>query len=68
MAKHWSLEEDKIVLENAIQDDMHLRRSFKKSAKKLNRTPEAVCTRYYKLINNPLIQHNERISVSKRQC
>jgi hypothetical protein len=56
MAKHWTLEEDKIVLKNAIQDDMHLRRSFKKSAKKLNRTPEAVCTRYYKIINKPLIQ------------
>jgi hypothetical protein len=64
MAKHWSLEEDKIVLENAMQDDMHLRRSFKKSAKKLRRTPEAVCTRYYKLINKPLIQQNEEIRTS----
>jgi hypothetical protein len=54
MAKYYTLEEDELILNNATKYDTHLRKSFRKSAKKLRRTPEAICTRYYKLINKPV--------------
>ena len=55
MATKWTLKQELIIIEEVSKSPEHLRDAFKRAADKINKTPHAVCTRYYSKINKPKI-------------
>ena len=51
MATKWTKEKEDIILQEVKNNPEHLRLAFKIAAKKINKTPQSVCTRYYNVIN-----------------
>ena len=51
MATKWTKEKEDIILQEVKNNPEHLRLAFKAAAKRINKTPESVCTRYYNVIN-----------------
>lgn len=47
MATKWNIEQENVILKEAENNPEHLRYAFYLASLKINKTPEAVCTRYY---------------------
>lgn len=47
MATKWTIEKEKIIIEEVEKTPEHLRDAFFRASLKIDKTPEAICTRYY---------------------
>ncbi len=52
MARNWTEEEEKIILEETQKNPDNLRDAFFVASLRIKRTPSAICTRYYGKMTN----------------
>ena len=47
MATKWTIEKEKIIIEEVEKTPEHIRDAFVRASLKINKTASAICTRYY---------------------
>lgn len=62
MAKRYSPEEDKLIVEAIKKNPYNLQACFRKVSKKINRAPKSIQRRWYFVLNNP--EHPEYVGTA----
>jgi len=47
MATKWTIEKEKVIIKEVDRSPEHLRDAFFRASLKIDKTPSAICTRYY---------------------